>query len=192
MCSTERRKSYTPRMAWRWVIFGIIFIFGWTIPLSWQLLYLFFWGCIKCPIQWANNTFANRFNKFIWFIKINNFWITSLRLLNVQPGIPQGWSVGPVSELNPSHTLGSKLSLSCSDLMNHRCSEALMCHIILPLLVLSFPSLSHSLSLLLSSLSLLPGASCASSHILLTFTPFVYSLNFSLIIFSLILLFSPH
>lgn len=51
-----------------------------------------------------------------------------------------------MSELNPSHRLGSKLSLSCSDLMNHRCSEALMCHIILPLLVLYFPSLTLSLS----------------------------------------------
>lgn len=92
--------------------------------------------------------------------------------------------MGPVSELN--RTLGSKLSLSCSDLMNHRCSEALMCHIILPqrLLSLRFP-LSHSLSLLLSSLSLLPGASCASSHILLlTFTPFVYSLYLSHLILS--------
>ncbi len=31
--SSERRKSYTPRMAWRWVNHGVIFIFGWTIPL---------------------------------------------------------------------------------------------------------------------------------------------------------------
>ncbi len=32
--SSERRKSYTPRMAWGWVKYGVIFIFGWTVPLS--------------------------------------------------------------------------------------------------------------------------------------------------------------
>lgn len=44
---------------------------------------------------------------------------------------------------------------------------------------------SLTLSLLLSSLPLLPGVSCASSHILLvTFTPFVYSLYLSHLILS--------
>lgn len=46
-------------------------------------------------------------------------------------------------------------------------------------------SLCYTLCLLLSSLSLLPGASCASSHIfLLSFTPFVYSLYLSHLILS--------
>ncbi len=49
-----------------------------------------------------------------------------------------------------------------------RCSEALMCHIVLPQLLLSrrFPplTLSLSLSLLLSSLLSSPGASCASHN----------------------------
>jgi len=31
--SSERRKSYTPRMAWGWVNHGVILIFGWTNPL---------------------------------------------------------------------------------------------------------------------------------------------------------------
>ncbi len=31
---SERRKSYTSSMAWGWVNHGVIFIFGWTIPLT--------------------------------------------------------------------------------------------------------------------------------------------------------------
>ncbi len=37
VCSREwlwRRKLYIPKMAWGWVNHGVIFNFGWTIPLS--------------------------------------------------------------------------------------------------------------------------------------------------------------
>ncbi len=40
MCSSERGMSDMPRMPWGWGNLGLIFIFGWTIPLNFILLFV--------------------------------------------------------------------------------------------------------------------------------------------------------
>ncbi len=141
------------------------------------------------PIHWANGEFVDWFNQLI-----HKYWYLE-RFQNWSPRGSQTWvQCENLAVSSLPNSLGSKLSLSCSDLMNHRCSEALMCHIIIPQLILSlrFPLLlSLSLSL---SLSLFFSPQFASSlefpvhlHTSFTFTPFVYSLYLSHLI-----LFSPH
>ncbi len=52
MYSSERRKPCTPRMAWGWVNHGVIFIYGWTVPLKVIICILHSPNHIKCFLRW--------------------------------------------------------------------------------------------------------------------------------------------
>ncbi len=97
------------------------------------------------PIHWANGEFVDWFNQLI-----HKYWYLE-RFQNWSPRGSQTWvRCENLAVSSLPNSLGSKLSLSCSDLMNHRCSEA-WCAILssLNLFYLS-ASLSYTLSLFFS------------------------------------------
>ena len=87
MYSSERRMSYTPRMTWGWINLGLIFLFGWTIPLKTYIILM------KIPeIAWWTQIYY-RYHVFVfsfisicmllypyWHFLKRHKWITSMNL----------------------------------------------------------------------------------------------------------------